>query len=116
MSQCPKGCNCKQCREARATVKIKRDNPPVPINNPPVPITSARDKNALCPCGSGAKFKKCCMNSATLAVLTPFPMFGRRRLATARAKLKHPELNQVPKGAKALIIDAKTGEKTQVQL
>ncbi len=31
--------------------------------NPPKPVTSEKvDRNSPCPCGSGKKYKKCCLN------------------------------------------------------
>ncbi|CAN5516790.1 hypothetical protein BH23BAC1_BH23BAC1_47640 [soil metagenome] len=31
--------------------------------NPPKPVTSVKnDRNASCPCGSGKKYKKCCLH------------------------------------------------------
>lgn len=33
------------------------------LMNPPMPVKSEKiDRNALCPCGSGRKYKKCCIH------------------------------------------------------
>jgi uncharacterized protein len=33
--------------------------PPVPVHSPPTPKVGRNDP---CPCGSGKKYKKCCLN------------------------------------------------------
>ncbi|MFC1652193.1 SEC-C metal-binding domain-containing protein [Planctomycetota bacterium] len=48
--------------------KLKQQSPSStqPNPNPPIPIQDIRKvgRNAPCPCGSGKKFKKCCINSS----------------------------------------------------
>jgi hypothetical protein len=116
------------CRECIAVLKEKvlglrtRESrkPPKKLRRPsePVPMNRTQDKNALCPCGSGRKYRQCCKGRIE-ARLTTLPMTGRRRLATARAKQQHPGLDQVPeelKGSEALLVDKQTGETTRIKL
>lgn len=91
---------------------------PTPVKQPvttkrvkePVPITLYRDDNALCPCGSGAKYKKCC-KSRLRRNITSFP-FGNKALHNASKKLVAPLLHK----ERVILLDKNTGTVKEVEL
>lgn len=57
---------------AMADVAIKGERPtPAARFTPPVPYAPLANRNDRCPCGSGAKYKRCCRTKLILAHLAP---------------------------------------------
>lgn len=59
MSYCEPDCNCDKCRGKRAHVNEEMAKATI---NPPA-------RNSLCPCGSGKKFKACCLRKKKQALI-----------------------------------------------
>lgn len=83
---------CRKCYRTGGPVAPSRK-----ANNAPKFVARLVDKNSLCPCGSGLKFRKCCMNTGRIRrpVAQGTMVKSKYRPLTEKelALLSEPELN-----------------------